>query len=144
MNTQANRLPHLPMPARRVAALMLSAVAIAALAISAQGFDGAVAPAAEMGAAGAPAGEAFAAPSPRCAECGVIESVREIAASDEDAAVKAPGRGPAGSRGGIEAHLPRSYEITIRLRDGSMRVVRDARPANWRRGEPVTVIAGVD
>lgn len=144
MNTQAIKLPHLQMPAGRVAALVLGAIAIAALTISAQGYDGALAPAGDMGAAGVPAGETISAPSPRCAECGVIESVREVAASGDAAAAKAPGRSSAGSRGGFEVNLLRSYEITIRLQDGSMRVVRDARPANWRHGEPVTVIAGVD
>jgi hypothetical protein len=30
------------------------------------------------------------------------------------------------------------------MQDGSMRVITDAKPAPWRHGEPVTIIAGVD
>jgi hypothetical protein len=37
-----------------------------------------------------------------------------------------------------------SYAITIRLRDGSMRVITDAHPAKWRPGERVTLIAGME
>ena len=42
-------------------------------------------------------------------------------------------RAPAGSAGG---------EITIRLMDGSSRVIADPNPAQWRPGERVMVIDG--
>jgi hypothetical protein len=56
---------------------------------------------------------------PRCEECGRIES---IGASHD----------PAES----------SREITVRLDDGSSRVIVDANPAAWRPGERVMVIDG--
>jgi hypothetical protein len=56
-----------------------------------------------------------------CAECGMIES---ISAS----------RTPPGSGG---------REITVRLENGSMRVIVDANPATWRPGERVVVIDGL-
>jgi len=58
-----------------------------------------------------------------CAECGVIESVREI-----------------DTRGDQGAESTRSYETTIRLRDGSRRVFIEATPRMWRSGTRVMVI----
>jgi len=58
-----------------------------------------------------------------CAECGVIESVREI-----------------DTRGEQAAESTRSYEITIRFRDGSRRVFNEATPRTWRSGTRVMVI----
>ncbi len=144
MDTQANKPLHLPLLVGGIAAILVSGIAIASLALSAQGFSDVVAPAeapeaAEVAASAAPAARAL-----RCAECGVIESTREIEAPDEKSAVKSSGRIAAGSRGGIGAKPLRNYEITIRLRDGTMRVITDAKPASWRRGEPVTIIAGAD
>ncbi len=65
--------------------------------------------------------ERLARRTPRCAECGLIES---ISASGS----------PAGSAG---------REITVRLQDGSSRVIVDPNPATWRRGERVVVIDGL-
>jgi len=58
-----------------------------------------------------------------CAECGVIESVREIDAPGEQ---------------GAESTI--SYETTIRFRDGSRRVFNEATPRMWRSGTRVMVI----
>jgi hypothetical protein len=66
-------------------------------------------------------GQRHARRRPPCAECGLIES---ISAS----------RTPAGSGG---------REITVRLEDGSSRVIVDPNPATWRRGERVMVIDGL-
>jgi outer membrane lipoprotein SlyB len=41
---------------------------------------------------------------------------------------------------GNPARSASHYEITIRLRDGSKRVIVDANPAVWRVGERVSVI----
>ncbi|OGA22276.1 MAG: hypothetical protein A3I02_04475 [Betaproteobacteria bacterium RIFCSPLOWO2_02_FULL_67_26] len=38
----------------------------------------------------------------------------------------------------------RGYEITIRMADGSSRVINEAYPARWRTGERLIVIAGTD
>lgn len=59
----------------------------------------------------------------KCPACGVIESLRTIE--------------PAGG-------VPATYEITVRLRDGTTGVHRDASPANWRLGESVIFIEGGD
>jgi outer membrane lipoprotein SlyB len=72
----------------------------------------------------------------------VIESTRKIEAPDEKTGVNASGRIAAGGETGRKPG--RNYEITIRLRDGSMRVITDANPARWRHGERVTIIAGLD
>jgi hypothetical protein len=148
MNTQSFqplRL-HLPLLAGGVAAILVSGIAIASLALSARVPSGDIAPAGSTSAAAAPV---VPAPGPsalayRCNECGVIESTRTIESLDEWAGVSAPGRNAAGSRGKVETPPPRNYEITIRLRDGSKRVVTDTNPARWRQGERVTVIAGVN
>lgn len=146
MNTLAHEPPHRFPLAGRIAAFLAGAIAIAALvlAISAQGFDGGVAPATDLGAAGVPAGGAPAVPNLRCAECGVIQSVQEIKAADQISAVHSLDRVTARSRSEIKAKPLRNYEITIRMQDGSMRVITDAKPAHWREGEPVIIIAGVD
>jgi hypothetical protein len=60
----------------------------------------------------------------RCAQCGWIESKREMVSSVAD---------------------PRSlgiYEYTLRMADGSSTVFQEALPATWRLGERVTVIDG--
>jgi hypothetical protein len=58
-----------------------------------------------------------------CTECGVIESVWERAVRSEQA-----------------AESTRSYEVTIRFRDGSKRVFNEATPRMWRSGAAVKII----
>ena len=137
MNKKENKPLHLPMLAAGIAAVLVSGIAIASLAISARGADG-------IAATGEPSQMAAAPAVGGCVGCGGIASTREIEASNEIATVSGPGRGAAGNRALIQAKPLRNYEIVIRLRDGSTRVVRDANPAKWKRGERVTVIAGVD
>jgi len=144
MNTQANKLLHLPRLVGGIAAILVSGIAIGSLTISAQRLDGIFAPAEPPEATAAPA---IAAPRARaygCAECGVIESTREIEAPDENTGINASGRIAAGNGSEIEGMPFRTYEITIRLQDGSMRVITDANRASWRQGERVTIIAGAD
>ncbi len=140
MSTQANRPPHLPLWVGGIAAILVSGIAIASLAISAQGFDGFAEPIEPAEPAAAPAIATPRARAYRCAECGVIESMRTIEAADGTTGVNAPAA--AAQRGGIEG--ARNYEITIRLQDGSMRVITDANPATWRHGERVNIIAGMN
>ena len=120
MKMQANRPRHLRMLVGGVAAILVSGIAIGSLAISDPRIQG--------NAPGELSESATASPvaSPRnradrCAECGVIESLREI-----------------------EGIPLRSYEITIRMQDGSMLVITDPNPAKWRHGERVTIMAGVE
>ena len=142
MNTQANKPLHLPRLVGGIAAILVSGIAIGSLAISAQGFNGVFAAAEPPEATAATAIAAPRARALRCAECGVIESTREVEAPDEKTGVNASGRIAAG--GEIEGKRARLHEITIRLQDGSMRVITDANPASWRHGERVTIIAGLD
>lgn len=144
MNTQATKPLHLPLLVGGIAAILVSSIAIGSLAISAPGFNGVYAPDEPAEAAAAPPIAAPGARAYRCAECGVIESTREIEAPDEKTGVNVPARIAAGNRGETEGKPVRNYEITIRLRDGSMRVITDANPARWRPGERVKLIGGMD
>jgi len=58
----------------------------------------------------------------RCPDCGMVESTRDVAGTQPE----------------------QSREITIRLPDGSIRVITDANPAKWRNGERVSIISGTD
>lgn len=140
MNTRTNKIPHLPLWIGAIAAILVSGVAIGSLAISAQAFDAAAAPAAPPEAAAAPAVAARGERAYRCAECGVIESMRKIEAPAETSGVDTPARIADGNRG----KPLQEYEISVRMQDGSRRVITDANPAQWRLGERVTIIAGVD
>ena len=81
---------------------------------------------------------------PRCPECGVIVSMREIERHDQDSDPGAAGGATASNRGETRVKWTRSYEITVRLADGSSRVINDAKPARWRPGERVIVIDGAN
>lgn len=144
MNAQKFKSLRLPPLVLGISAVLVSGIAIASLALSGPGFSGDLAPAAVSEAAAEQTSTARAGGAYRCAGCGVIVSVREIDAFGEPAEIDAPSRIAAGAGGGIAATPPRNYEITIRMQDGAMRVIQDAKPAQWRRGEPLTVIAGAD
>jgi len=60
----------------------------------------------------------------RCAQCGWIESKREIVP------------------GGADPHAFRIYEYTLRMADGSSRVFEETLPTSWRVGERLIVIDG--
>ena len=107
----------------------------------------------------------------KCAECGVIASVREIEHRGEGTGLGAVGgavvggvlgnqvgRGRSndvatvvGAVGGavvgnqIEKQVKstKSYEITVRLDDGSIRVVSQATAPSWRAGDKVRLVNGV-
>lgn len=117
----------------------------------------------------APAAAAAAAP-PACAQCGVIESTRVVEVRPEGSGIGAVGgavvggilgnqvgggRGRevatvAGAVGGVvvgneiekRMKTTSSYEVTVRLEDGSLRVVREANPPAWRTGQKVKVVEG--
>jgi len=107
----------------------------------------------------------------RCAECGVVESVREIETKGEGSGLGAVGgavvggvlgnqvgggRGQdvmtvVGAVGGAMAgnevekrvKSTKSYSITVRLDDGSSRVISEANAPTWRAGDKVKVVNGV-
>ena len=75
-----------------------------------------------------------------CAECGTFVSMRQVESKDT---------GPGAARGGTagnqdESRLKatRGYQITVRMADGSSRVIEAANSATWRKGERLIVIAG--
>lgn len=78
----------------------------------------------------------------RCAECGVIVSMRKIERRKEDSGPGAAGGGTAGNRDESRLKAARNHEITVRMADGSSRVIEAANAAAWRRGERLIVIAG--
>jgi len=106
----------------------------------------------------------------RCAECGVIESVREIETKGEGTGLGAVGGavvggvlghqvgGGSGQKiatvvgavGGavagneVEKHVKstKSYEITVRFEDGSSRAINEASAPTWRAGDRVKVVNG--
>jgi outer membrane lipoprotein SlyB len=100
-----------------------------------------------------------------CAECGVIESVREVDAKGKGSGLGVvggllgnqvgAGRGKGvmtvvGAVGGALAgnevekrvKTTKSYEVTVRLNDGSSRVISEANLPTWRTGDKVKVVNG--
>jgi hypothetical protein len=76
-----------------------------------------------------------------CSECGVVESIREIARLEgvgrQD--VKLAGHVSGGAIV-ASAITGKSYEVTIRFRDGSTTVFNEAGTRTWRLGTRVIVI----
>ena len=130
MNTQDRNAMHVPLMFAG-AAILLSTMAFAIVSItgwiqdSPESTDGTFAQE-QSGEPSAPLalaqfGAAKTLLKVPCEECGVIASMRHVAAVGE---------------------FPASYETTVRLGDGSTRVFSGASPANWRPGERMTFIGG--
>ena len=114
---------------------------------------------------------AQSAPAPaRCAECGVIESSREISTKSSGSGLGAVGgavvggilghqvgggRGQdvatvVGAVGGAvagneiekRAKANKTSEVTVRMEDGSSRVIQQASASTWRNGDRVRVVDG--
>lgn len=107
---------------------------------------------------------------PACVDCGVIESVREVDAKGKASGIGAvggavvggllgnqvgAGRGKdamtvAGAVGGAVAgnevekrvKTTRSYEVTVRLNDGTTRVISESGQPVWRAGDKVRIVNG--
>jgi hypothetical protein len=74
-----------------------------------------------------------------CDECGVVESIREVtlpgplpAPTETD---QLPGRYPQ-----AQPQNTPSYEITVRMTDGSSRAITDSNGKRWRSGSRVVII----
>ncbi|MBS1219924.1 MAG: hypothetical protein H6R21_3057 [Proteobacteria bacterium] len=141
MNTRTYKRMHLRLLLAGIAGILVSGIAIASIAISARGSSGAFTPDEPQVALVAPHIAPPGTRGYRCKECGVIESARKIEIPDELIQMHAPGRFAAG--GGIDG-TPGRYAITIRLQDGTTRAITDAHPANWRVGERVSLIGGME
>lgn len=77
----------------------------------------------------------------RCPECGVIVSMQRIQDRDE-AALQTTGDPRAGNPDGTHGKVSGRYAITIRMSDGSIRVIDYTNPPQWRTGERLIVIGG--
>ena len=183
METQANKSPHTLFWIAGIAVTVFSAAGIAAIigwipaSTSSPGESIALAkqPTAPVKTAARshtdPAQVAsHASAKAKCAECGVIESVREIETKGEGSGLGAVGgavvggvlghqvgggRGQdiatvVGAVGGAVAgnevekrvKSSKSFDITVRFEDGSSRVINEANAPSWRTGDRVKVVNG--
>jgi outer membrane lipoprotein SlyB len=118
----------------------------------------------------APAQVASSAPVAKCTSCGVIESVREVSEKGEGSGLGAAGGAVAGGLLGhqvgggsgkqiatvvgavggavagneVEKRMKatKSYDVTVRLDDGSSRVINENNPPSWRSGDRVRIVDG--
>jgi len=184
METQAKKSPHALMWVAGIAVTVFSAVGVAAIMgwipTSSGGPGEKMAVARQSAAPAKPAAPGMrAAPvqvvdnapaKASCAECGVIESIRELEARGESSGLGVVGGAVvggvlghqvgggtgkkiatvAGAVGGavagneIEKRMKsgKSYEITVRFEDGSSRVIPEASAPVWRIGDRVKVVNG--
>ena len=77
----------------------------------------------------------------RCAECGVIVSMREINGHGGEVGIGAAGGATDRDGDGNAVKLTAHYEIDVRMADGTSRVIKSGL-VDWRPGERVIVIAG--
>ncbi len=126
-----DKATHLPRRIAAVAAIMLRVAGIAAVIAGTPGLTETEISAKTQ--TSAPQVERGAGLGEKCAECGVVESFREIGQAGEGVDAVA---GEVAEKGATR------YEVTIRMKDGASRVIIDANPANWREGERVTLIDG--
>lgn len=79
-----------------------------------------------------------------CEECGVVVSRQKIQRLDAGADSGATDRVTGYDQSTISGQAALSYEVTLRMKDGSSRAFMDAHPANWRPGERVIFIEGAN
>jgi hypothetical protein len=77
-----------------------------------------------------------------CPECGFVESIRHIESSGNVGVAGGVSGGAPGGAIAASAVTRKSYEITVRFRDGSTTVFNEATPRTWRLGSRVIVIGG--
>jgi hypothetical protein len=80
----------------------------------------------------------------RCPGCGEIVSMREIGSGVEAPVIVVMDASMADGRDDPKAESVRGYEIIVRMNDGSQRVFNHSSPANWRPGERVMIIDGLN
>ena len=162
MNTQVNKPPHLLMWIAGIAVILFSVVGI-------MGCNSKDAPSNKPEHAKSSTSSLNPFKS-KCADCGQIESVREIVTRGEGTGLGVvggavvggaignqvgAGRGKdlatvAGAVGGAvagneiekRAKSTKSYAITVRLDDGSSRVINETNTPTWRPGDRVKVTNG--
>jgi len=78
----------------------------------------------------------------RCDQCAVVTAVREIGPL-EHGIHSGPGRRTTTDVGNMmTGEGVRRHEVTVRMRDGSIRLIVQAGPANWRVNERLILIGG--
>lgn len=167
MNTQVNKPSHLLMWAAGIAVILFSIAGIAAFT----GWTSASKDDPGNNATAAKSSAYTSNPSKKiCTDCGQIESVREIVTRGEGSGLGVvggaivggavgnqvgAGRGKdlatvAGAVGGAvagneiekRAKSTKSFSVTVRLDDGSSRVINETNPPTWRPGDQVKVTNG--
>ncbi len=131
MKKKDKPFPFLPLLIAGIAVILFSSAGIARIA----GWNPI-----SSGGAGVLVLDGLPAVKARCAECGVIVSMRGIELRNESTGFGAIGRNQDETR----VKSTKSHELTIRLADGSSRVINEASPAKWRLGEHVIVIDGAN
>jgi len=81
---------------------------------------------------------------PGCPECGFVVSMREIETRVDHSCTGATRAATPGNGDETRTKSTRSYEINVRMADGSDRLITVDNPARWRTGERLMVIAGTD
>jgi hypothetical protein len=82
-----------------------------------------------------------------CKACGVVEDVRELTQGVAKHGVSTvAGDGMAMFfallSGKLRTDAMKLYEVEVRLQDGSVRVIREATPPDWKQGDRVKVVMG--
>lgn len=80
----------------------------------------------------------------RCAECGVVATVREIRTGAQGAELGEPRTAARGAVPEAHAEDGRVFEITLRMSDGARHVFTDPSPGSWRPGDRLILIEGSD
>ncbi|HET9405377.1 MAG TPA: hypothetical protein VFO57_12415 [Burkholderiales bacterium] len=144
MKAQAGKSPYLPLLVTGIAIVLFSTGGIARMMgwiPDAIGYSGGnLAPAQAL-----PVPVADGIPfTPRCPECGMIASVREIGTNGEDSGPAATGEAGADNGSGETVTTTRNFEITVLMAGGSNRVLYLSNPANWRPGQRMILIDGAN
>jgi hypothetical protein len=81
-------------------------------------------------------------PRLKCGECGVVESMREIALPIPSPTAATLGKFPGRYPQEQPPAAARRYEVTVRMTDGSSRIFMDPSPERWHSGSRVVIIGG--
>jgi hypothetical protein len=148
--TQAHKAPYLLLLIAGVAVILFGASGVSAVMAwmpNWTGVAGAVSQVGKLPPPARPVGsdvqeEGDPRISVKCAECGVVESTREIVQLGAGIDPAAAGEVTRNERNEMAGKTARIYEVTVRMKDGSSRVFKDASPTNWRAGQHLTFIEG--
>lgn len=77
-----------------------------------------------------------------CEQCAVVTAIREIEPLGHEGHSGAGSSATKDIGNVMTEESARRYDITVRMRDGSIRVIEKAGPANWRVDERLILIGG--